>query len=136
MKLLLLAALLFAAASVNAELAVTVSSPRVIGQKAVVPLALKNDFTQAITSARAAVFVADEQGKVVGQATRWVIGGQAGSASDGSLEAKATNAFHFVVTSAKPIATTNLTAKVIFNRVILEDGKSVDPRKSVVIQER
>jgi hypothetical protein len=134
-RLFLLSACLLAVASVNAQLAVTVSSPKVIGQKAVVPLALKNNFTESITSARAAVFVSDERGKVVGQATRWVIGGQAGPAPDVGLEPKATNSFHFVVTSAKPFTTTNLTAKVIFNRVILEDGKSVDPRKSVLIQE-
>ena len=112
------------------------SSPKVIGQKAIVPLALKNNFTQAITSARAAVFVSDERGKVVGQATRWVIGGQAGSAPDGGLEPKATNAFHFVITSGKPFTSTNLTAKVIFNRLILHGGISVDPTKNVVIQEK
>lgn len=135
MKLFPLAALLFAAASLNAQLAVTVSPPKVIGQKAVVPLALKNNFTQAITSARAAVFISDERGKVVGQATRWVIGGQAGPAPAAGLRPKATNAFHFVVTSAKPFTTTNLTAKVIFSRVVLEGGKSVDPRKSVIINQ-
>ena len=127
-----LAACLLAVASVNAQLAVTVSSPKVIGQKAVVPLALKNNFTESITSARAAVFVSDERGKVVGHATRWVIGG---SKDKSGLKPKATNAFHFVITSGKPFATTNLSAKIIFNRVILEDGKSVDPRKSVVIRE-
>jgi len=115
-----------------AQLAVTVSSPTLIGQKAVVPLALKNEFTQTITSARAAVFVSDERGKVVGPATRWVIGGDPGKPG---LEPKATNAFHFVITSSKPLESTNLTAKVVFTRLVLEDGKSVDPKKNVVVKE-
>ena len=119
-----------------AQLAVTVSPVRVAGQKAIIPLALKNDFTQAITSARAAVFVSDERGKVVGQATRWVIGGQAGPAPEAGLRPGATNAFHFVITSGKPFTSTNLTAKVIFNRLILHGGISVDPKKNVVIQEK
>src|SRR5882724_4977164 len=65
----------FCGSMVNAQLAVTVSPPRIIGQKAIVPLALKNGFTEKIESARAAVFLFDEQGKMAGQATRWVIGG-------------------------------------------------------------
>lgn len=133
MRIFPLAACLLVAISVNAQLAVTVSSTKVIGQKAVVPLALKNEFAEDITSARAAVFVSDERGKVVGQATRWVIGGQAGPARDAGLRPGSTNAFHFVITSGKPFATTNLAAKVIFSRVVLEGGKSVDPRKNVII---
>jgi len=105
----------------------------VSGQKVIVPLALKNDFTETIASARAAVFVSDDQGKVVGQATRWVIGGAPGKPG---LDPKATNAFHFVVTSSKPLESTNLTAKVVFTRLVLEGGKSVDPKKNVVIKEK
>ena len=131
-KRLILVGVIVFAIRVEANLNVIMSSADVIGQKTIVPLALKNEFTETITSARAAVFVSDERGKVVGQATRWVIGGAPGKPG---LEPKATNAFHFVVTSSKPFESTNLTAKVIFNRVILEDGKSVDPRKSVLIQE-
>jgi len=114
------------------QLVVTVSPVKVVGQKAVIPMALKNEFTETIASARAAVFVSDERGKVVGQATRWVIGG---SVDKSGLEAKATNAFHFVITSSKPLESTNLTAKVVFTRLVLEGGKSVDPKKNVVIKE-
>jgi len=115
-----------------AQLQVTSSHVKIAGQKAIVPLALKNNFTQTINSARAAVFVSDERGKVVGQATRWVIGG---APDKSGLEPKATNAFHFVVTSSKPLESTNLTAKVVFTRLVLEGGKSVDPKKNVVIKE-
>jgi hypothetical protein len=85
-----------------------------------VPLALKNNFAEKIESARAAVFLLDPQGKMVGRSTKWVIGG---SEDRPGLAAGATNAFHFVITSNKPFTTTNLTAKVSFNRVVLEGGK-------------
>jgi len=118
---------------VDAGLIVVMPTAVVSGQKVIVPLALKNDFTETIASARAAVFVSDDQGKVVGQATRWVIGGAPGKPG---LDPKATNAFHFVVTSSKPLESTNLTAKVVFTRLVLEGGKSVDPKKNVVIKEK
>ena len=38
-----------------------------------------------------------------------------------------------VLVSGKPFATTNLTAKVMFNRVILEGGKLADTSKQVVV---
>lgn len=59
----------------QAQLAVTVSPPKIVGQKAVVPLAMKNGFAERIESARAVVFLLDEKGKMIGQGTRWVIGG-------------------------------------------------------------
>jgi hypothetical protein len=59
----------------SAQLAVKVSPVKVTGTKAVVPLAIKNEFGEKIESARAAVFLLDENGKMIGQATKWVIGG-------------------------------------------------------------
>ena len=121
----------FCAFIAQAQLAVTVSPPKVTGNKAVMPLAMKNYFTGKIESARAVVFLLDEQGKMVGQATRWVIGG---SQDKPGLAAGATNAFHFVITSDKPFTTTNLTARVNFNRVVLAGGKLADATKDVQIQ--
>lgn len=70
------AVLLFCVATASAQLAVTVSPVKVTGQKAIVPLAMRNDFAESIESARAVVFLLDEQGKAQGQpVTRWVIGG-------------------------------------------------------------
>jgi hypothetical protein len=129
-KFFLLAAWLLAA-SVNAQLAVSVSPVKVAGSKAVVKLELKNAFAEKIESARAAVFLLDEQGKMVGHSTKWVIGG---SEDKPGLAAGATNVFHFVVTSDKPLTTTNLTAKVNFNRVVLGGGKLADVSKDVQIQ--
>jgi hypothetical protein len=116
----------------QAQLAVTVSPPKVIGQKVVVPLGLRNDFNERIESARAVVFLIDEQGKAVGQpATRWVIGG---SNDKPGLAAGVTNAFHFVIASDKPFATPNLIAKVTFSRVVLAGGKLADVNKEVQVQ--
>src|SRR6266446_10984879 len=71
----LAAAVLLLPLLASAQLAVTVSPVKVSGQKAVVPLAMKNNFAEKVESARAVVFLLDEQGKMVGQMTRWVIGG-------------------------------------------------------------
>lgn len=124
---------LVAAVSAHAQLAVTVTPPKVAGQKAVVPLAMRNGLSEKIESARAVVFLFDEQGKAVGQpTTRWIVGG---SADKPGLAAGATNAFHFVIASDKPFATTNLTAKVTFSSVVLEGGKLADVTKDVSVTE-
>jgi len=117
--------------SAPAQLRVIVSPPKITAQKAIVPLAIKNSFSQKIQSARAVVFLLDEQGKVTSQATRWVIGG---SQDKSGLAPSATNSFYFVITNDKPFTTTNLTAKVQFTRVILENGKLADPKKDVEIR--
>ncbi len=118
------------AIAVQAELAVTVSPVKVAGQKAVVPLAMKNNFAEKIESARAAVFLLDEQGKMVGQSTKWVIGG---TRDKPGLAAGATNAFHFVIATEKPFTITNLTAKVTFSRVVLAGGKLADTARQVTV---
>jgi len=90
---------------------------------------MKNGLSEKVESARAVVFLLDEQGKMVGQATRWVIGGS----NTNGLAAGATNAFHFVVTADKQFATTNLTARVSFSRIVLEGGKLADVAKQVTV---
>src|SRR6266700_4205268 len=113
---------------VHANLVVNVGEPKTTGGKAVIKLEMKNTFKDKIESARAVVFLFDDQGKVVGQTTRWVIGGtkdKPALAPDG----KAT--FNFVVPTDKPFTRT----KVSFNRVILEGGKTVDVNKDVSIED-
>ena len=114
----------------HAQLAVTVSPPKITGSKAVVPLAMKNNFTEKIESARAVVFLSDKQGKVIGQTTRWVIGGS----STNGLAPGETNVFHFVINGPQPFTSTNLTAKLQFSRVILEGGKLADAKKDIQLQ--
>jgi hypothetical protein len=116
----------------SAQLAVTASPPQITGNKVVVRLAMKNNFAEKVESARALVFLLDDRGNVVGQSTKWVIGG---STNNPSLAAGGTNAFYFVIQSAKPFTTTNLTSKVTFTRVVLAGGKMVDVKQGVDIHE-
>jgi hypothetical protein len=119
----------WAVLTAHAQLAVNISPPDVRGQKVVVSLAMKNGFGEKVESARAVVFLLD-QDKMVGQASRWVIGGGKDKAG---LPAGATNVFNFVLAADKPL-TTNLTARVTFLRVLLESGKQADMSKDVQIQ--
>jgi len=115
----------------GAQLSVTVSSVKVTGQKAIVPLTLKNTFADKIESARAVVFLMDEQGQMVGQRTDWIIGG---TKERPALESGKGTTYNFVVTATRPLASTNLTAKVTVSRLILGGGKSGDVNKDVQIQ--
>lgn len=123
--------ILLGISTMQAQLAVTVLPPKVIGQKAIVTLAMKNDFSENIKSARAACFLLDEQGKMVGQSAKWVINKNENKIG---LTPGTTNEFNFVITSSQPFTTTNLTAKVSFNRIVLDSGKLADPNKDVQIQ--
>jgi hypothetical protein len=122
--------LFLSAIAISAQLTVTVSPPKVIGQKAVVTMAMKNGFSENIKSARAACFLLDEQGAMVGQSAKWVINGNQNNIG---LAAGATNEFNFVITSPQPFTTTNLTAKVSFSRVILNGDKQADVQHSVTV---
>jgi hypothetical protein len=103
---------------------VTPSAPKILGNKTIVALELKNTFAQPIESARAVLFLLDEHGQMVGQSTKWVIGG---GKDKPALAVGATNVFNFVITSDEPLTSTNLTAKVSFSRVVLEGGKFANP---------
>ena len=128
---LLAAALLLYRFLATAQLAITVSPVKATRQKAIVPLGIKNGLAERIESARAVCFLLDDQGKMVGQASRWIIRGTGNKAG---LAAGATNAFNFVVAAARPFTSTNLTAKLSLSRVVLEGGKLVDVNKEVQIQ--
>jgi hypothetical protein len=117
---------LICALAASAQLAVTVSPVKITGQKAVVPLALKNNLTNAVQSARAVCFLLDAQGKMIGQSTKWVIG-----QNKTALEPKGETTFNFVITSPQPFTTTNLTAKIAFSRIILDNGQMADVSKTV-----
>jgi hypothetical protein len=116
--------------SAQAQLAITVSPPKITGQKVVVPLAMTNNLAEQVTSARAVCFLLDEQGKMVGQSSKWVIGG---TKSQPALEPKTGTTFNFVITSSQPFPTTNLMAKVSFSRVILDGGRPANAIKDVSV---
>jgi hypothetical protein len=111
-----------------AALVVIVFPPKTTGSKAVVKLELQNTFSRNIQSARAVCFLLDDQGQMVGQSTKWVIG-----QNKTSLAAGATNTFNFVITSPQSFTTTNLTAKISFSRVVLDGGNLADPKTDVQI---
>ena len=114
----------------SAQLAVTVSSPKIVGQKVIVALAMTNNLAASVESARAICFLMDEQGKVIGQSAKWVIGGEK---IRPALAPKTGTDYNFVITSQLPFTTTNFTAKVSFSRVVMEGGKNTDVSKVVEI---
>ena len=119
---------LFCTIVASAQLTVTVSPPKITSQKAIVELKMKNSFAEKVESARAICFLLDEQGKMIGQSTKWVIGG---TKDRPALEPKNETTFNFVITNPQPFTTTNLTAKVNFSRLVMEGGKPADVNKSV-----
>lgn len=121
---------LFCELAAQAQLAVTVSPIKITGQKAIVPLAMTNHLDESVESARALCFLLDEQGKMIGQLSKWVIGG---TKARPTLSPHTGTTFNFVITSPQPFTTTNLTAKVSFNRVVLAGGKLADVSKIVRI---
>jgi len=106
--------------TVQAQLAVTVSPVKITGQRVIVPLALTNHLPQSVESARAMCAVLDAQGKMVGQSAKWVIGG---APNRPALSPQAGTTYNFVITSPRPLETTNLTTRIVLNRVILEHGQ-------------
>lgn len=111
-----------------ARLVAKLEGARLSGSKAVVKLTLKNTFTNTVESARATLFLMNDQDKVVGQKSEWVIGGKRDKSA---LAPDATTTYNFVVPADKPFTKT----KVVFNRIVLEGGKQVDPSKNVVIEQ-
>jgi hypothetical protein len=100
MKITTVLLFLLVAASIQGQLAVTVFPPQVTGDKAIVPLELKNHFNQGVASDRAAVLLLDEHGKLVGQSAKWVIGSlPTATEPKPGLAAGSTNTFNFVITA-------------------------------------
>jgi hypothetical protein len=115
------------AAAAYGALVVKMEKPNIAGQKADVRLELKNTFGERIESVRASVFLLDAQGKMVGQMTRWVIGG---SKDKPALAPGGIAHYDFVVPAIKPFART----KLMVNRVVLEGRKLADVMKEVTIE--
>ncbi len=110
----------------SAQLQVKVHEPKQTGSKVVIKLGMQNTFAENIESARATIFLFDDQGKMAGQATQWVIGG---TKERPALAPGKETTFNFVITTDKPFK----ERRVTFTRIILEGGKSVDPTKNVVL---
>ena len=85
--------------------------------KSVEKLELKNTFPGEIESTRVVLFLRDDQGKVVGQSTKWVLGGGKKD-NPHTLAPNGSTTFNFVV-SKKRFS----KAKLTFSRIIVEGGK-------------
>lgn len=118
----------FVTFTAQCQLAVFVSPVKATAQKAIVQLSMTNNLAEPIESARAACFILDGQGKLVGESSKWVIG-----QNKVDLASGAANTFTFVVSCPQPFATTNLTAKVNFTRILLTGGHIADVGKVVKI---
>src|SRR4051812_3194476 len=103
----------------EAKLSVKIEQPRTVGDKSLIKLTLKNNFAEKIESARAVIFLITDEGKMVGQVTRWVIGG---TKDKPALAPGKETTFNFVVPVDKPFTKTKLS----FSRIILEGGKIAD----------
>ena len=103
--------------SAKAALELKVEPPKNVGQKSIIGLTLKNTFSNAITSARATIFLIDEHGKVTEPVTRWVIGG---AKNRPPLAPGHEAPYNFVV--SKPFA----EMKIVVNRLSLENGGAVN----------
>ncbi|MDB6031216.1 MAG: hypothetical protein JWM16_1554 [Verrucomicrobiales bacterium] len=112
---------------VSAELRLKIEETKATGNKAVMKLSLKNKFAEKIESARAQVFLLNDEGKVVGQAVQWVIGGTKDKLP---LEHDATRPFKFVIPVEKPFT----KSKITVTRIILEGGKSIDPKGNFIVE--
>jgi hypothetical protein len=51
-----------------------------------------------------------------------------------ALEPKTGTNFNFVITGPQPFTTTNVSARISFNRMTLAGGKSPEPAKTVIIE--
>jgi hypothetical protein len=128
MKIHLIVLIVLLGFTLKAQLSVEVLPIRLGTQKAIVPLKFKNDLPNRVDAARAVCFLLDENGKVVAQATRWVIGQKAPK-----LASQERATFNFVITGPAPFSTTNLTAKVSFTRLLLATNVVGDVRKDIHI---
>lgn len=117
----------FTATVLAQPLTVKVSPLKTIGQKTLVELTMTNSGTNRIEAARAVCFLLDQNGHMVGQSAKWVIG-----QNKTTLEPNGHSQFNFVITAPHPLLSTNLTAKVSFNRLILEGGKPADTREIAI----
>jgi hypothetical protein len=118
---------LFTAAAAEAKLFVKVDDPTRVGDKAIIKLTLKNTFSDKVKSARATLFLMNDEDKVVGQKSEWIIGG---TKDKPGLAPNESTTYNFVVQPEKPFTKT----KLIFNRIILDGGKQVDPIRSAEIE--
>jgi hypothetical protein len=78
----------------SAQLSITVGPPKNTGQRAIIPLSIKNNLKEPVVSARAVMFLLNSEGKVIGQSNHFIIGGDT---NHPPLAVGATNLYHFAI---------------------------------------
>ena len=111
----------------QASLSVKVDAPKPTGNKALIKLSMTNTYPEKVQSARAVVFLVDDQSKVVGQSVHWVIGGTPGKPA---LDPQGVAVYYVTVPMDKPF----VKADVVFTRIILEGGKVIEAGKGFELQ--
>jgi hypothetical protein len=122
-----LLAFILTAMTAQGALVLKLQKPETYGQRTILKMELQNNFKNSIESARATAFLLDDQGKVVGQETRWILGG---AKDRPPLSPDAKTSFNFVLQSSNTFSRT----KVMVTRVVLEGGKLADLPKDVQIE--
>ena len=135
-KLMILGAVLTlgSACAVAGQFEVGMFPLKIAGQKAIIKLELVNHLAEPVSSAKAACFISDESGQVLARSARWVFGGS--TTNTASIPVSGTNIFNFVVNSTKPWTTTNLSAKLVFSRIVLKSGALADPLKDLQVSSK
>lgn len=113
--------------SVRATLELTVGEPKTYTKLTVIKMDLHNSFADQIKAVEAVVFLMNDKGKVVGQKSRWILGGPDRRPP---LDAGSSASFFFVVSNAQSFATT----KVLVTRIVFENGKLGNILRDVKIQ--
>ena len=111
-----------------AQLVVGLDTLEQTSDKTLVRITLKNEGQQAVRAARAWVFLMNDAGEVVGQKSQWVLGGKTDDANTVSgLPSSETYTVTTAIAANAPFTQT----KVLFPRIILEDGSMPDPNKYI-----
>jgi hypothetical protein len=118
--------LLVISATAFGALTIKMSTPTTMGGKSIVKLQVHNTYSQSVQAIRAGLLLMDDQGKVVGHDTKWIVGGPK---VNHPLVPDATTSYNFIVDSDKPFIKTQLMVE----RIVLENGKLGNPLKDVVI---
>lgn len=111
-------------ASSKADIVIKVGKPITSGSTTRIELEMENTFDEVIESARATVFLIDQQGKITGKAARWVIGG---TKEKPNLAPGKKTTFQFVLLNGGPF----ITSRITFSRIVFEGGRVVDMSKSL-----
>lgn len=112
----------------KAQLAINVLKPEEKASKVLVKTTVRNTFAEPVQSARVTLFLFDQDNKVIGHETRWIIGG--GEKIKKPLEPGKETVYYFVFTTDKPFSRSELRV----NQVILKGGKSVPPKDAYILE--